>query len=78
MKKTLTITFVGFLLVGCTSKLESDFINGCKSTGGSSAYCSCTYEKMEDRLKAAEKNPNLMFGSEFKNAYAKAIEACVR
>lgn len=42
-------------LTGCTSearKARSEFVTGCKEGGGSSAICSCVYDKLEDRFGA--------------------------
>jgi hypothetical protein len=77
MNKMLMIALTGALLAGCTSKLESEFMGGCRSTGGSDSSCSCIYKKLEVPLKAADKNPNLLLSTEFKSAYTKAIQACI-
>lgn len=36
-----------FLLAGCTSKSERDYIGGCVANGGPKEVCSCTYDKLK-------------------------------
>lgn len=76
MKRMLTVALGAWLLAGCSSKVEREFIAGCQSSGAAKSFCSCTYDELEDKLEAAEKNPNLLFSNTFKEAYAKAIQAC--
>ena len=38
-----------FLMLGCASKTERQFISGCKSGGIEGSTCSCIYDKLEDK-----------------------------
>ena len=76
--KTALIVLAAIVVAGCTSKLQSDFTSGCRSTGGSKSYCSCLYDELEKELQAAEKNQNLLFGSKFKTEFVEAIQTCAK
>jgi hypothetical protein len=74
--KLAAVIVAAAALSGCSSKLESDFKNGCRSTGGSKSFCSCTYDQLKEPLAAAEKNEAVLYTDAFKTAYAKAIVKC--
>lgn len=74
--KLIAVVIGAAALSGCSSKLESDFKSGCRSTGGSRSFCSCTYDHLKQPLEAAEKNEAVLYTDAFKAAYAKAIAKC--
>lgn len=76
MRLPSALVAASFVLGACTSKRESEFIAGCTSTGVPKSACSCTYDKIEDKLKVVEKDPNYMRTEEFLKAYAQAVRAC--
>ena len=66
------------VLSSCTSKLEKEYMGGCRSTGTPKKICSCIFDKMAEQLKAAEKNRALLGSSAFSIAQAEAIKSCVK
>lgn len=46
--RIMIVIMSGLTLGACSSsKLESDFKQGCRSIGGTRSFCSCSYEKVE-------------------------------
>lgn len=54
-----SITFIIFLLTGCASKSERQFISGCQTTGMEHSACKCIYKKLESKYGEDELKNNL-------------------
>lgn len=68
------------LLVGCTSKMERDYITGCVSSGAPKEKCSCAYDKLEDQYPSEvfERMEKTGFvPDDFMQANVMAIKSCM-
>lgn len=45
----LPFGFVLLTITGCSSKLEREFVNGCKAAGAQGSACKCLYKKLEKK-----------------------------
>ena len=46
--KSLLITTSIITLSACAPRMEREFKQGCKASGGTSSFCSCIYDQLED------------------------------
>lgn len=49
IQSLIVLISCSFLMLGCASKTERQFISGCKSGGIEGSTCSCIYDKLEDK-----------------------------
>jgi hypothetical protein len=72
-------SMVLFVLTGCTSKSERDYISGCRSSGASKEVCSCTYDKLQSSYDSDvfEKIEKGYMPPDFMDKTIIAMQACV-
>ena len=49
IQSLIVLISCSFLMLGCASKTERQFISGCKSGGIEGSTCSCIYDKLEKK-----------------------------
>ncbi|KQW98374.1 hypothetical protein ASC84_06405 [Acinetobacter sp. Root1280] len=49
IQTSILIISCSLLTLGCASKAEREFINGCQSTGMERSACKCAYQKLESK-----------------------------
>jgi len=61
MKIQTSLVFISLALMttGCASKVERQFISGCKTGGIDGSTCSCIYDQLEDKYGEDDLKSNL-------------------
>lgn len=84
---TLVLLFaVATTLSGCSdkaSKLRENFIDSCKSSGASTAICSCIYQHLEsdygkEKLVEMDENPNPAKNIELAGKTMEYVPMCMK
>jgi len=75
MKRLLALA-VCFVLAGCSSEVEKEFMAGCRNGGVPKSTCSCMYDTLKPDLEKIESDPGFMRSEDFWKRYIQAGARC--
>jgi hypothetical protein len=80
LKHIAILAVVGMCCSACSSKVERDFISGCRQGGAPKSICECTFKKLKEKYseKTLERMSEYGYApDDFMHQVMKASEQCI-